>query len=312
MTYASGGLIEAVDYGLTATTGLIGSVNAIWGAGTGDSGYGQTDTLSPVAAGNTVTALQWSTLIDRINSMRLHQSGVSSGLTSPTAGATIAFLSTLNTQISTITTNKLLSNNTVGAQANATPMTNATGWVTSSVKEVSYTWTSAAAMRYFFNCGGYVSFTGSNSALSGNTKSLDWDGVLGDGISTGAGIVRIRSQSSEKINGGATALPSTFNNNLGFHDLTTTYQIILRQYSTNAVGGYNTNYATFEARLNAAVGTATILYLRMTLTDAAGDTFNDTVTGTVQLDYSHNPPVTTYLANVWGAATATAILNTQS
>jgi hypothetical protein len=40
MTYASGGLIEAVDYNNFAA-----SVNAIWGTGSGDRGYGQTDTV---------------------------------------------------------------------------------------------------------------------------------------------------------------------------------------------------------------------------------------------------------------------------
>lgn len=304
MTYAQFGLIEAADYGTATNLGFIGCVNAIWGVGTGDAGYGQTsNTLNPVAAGNTVTAAQWSTLIDRINSMRLHQSGVSSGLTSPVTGDVITFLSAMTTQLSTITTNRL-SRNATGTQANATAMTNATGWVTSSVKEVSYTWSSADAMRYFFNAGGSVNFSGANSALAGNSKSADWDTLL-----LNCGVVRINAQTSAKVGGLGTT--NILNTNLGFYDLTTSYQIILRQYSPNALGGYNLNYATFEARLNAAPGSATIMYLKMTLTEASGDAFDDTVTGTVQLDYSVIPPSTTYLANVWGAATATQITNTQ-
>lgn len=299
MTYASGGLIQATDY-----NGFVASVNAIWGTGSGDSGYGQTSTLSTVAASNTVTAAQWSTLIARINSMRQHQSGVTSGLTSPITGDIITFLSTMSTQISTITTNRL-SANAVGTQANATAMTSATGWVTSAVKEVSYTWSSAAAMRYFFNSGGYVSFTGANSALAGNTKSTDWDALL-----TACGVVRINAQTSQKVGGSGT--PSVNNTNLGFYDLTTSDQTILQQYSTTATGGYNLNYATFQARLNAAAGSSTILYMKMTLTDASGDVLDDTVSGTVQLDYSHVPPSTTYLSNVWGALTATQVTNTQA
>ena len=105
MAYSSGGLIEATDY-----NGFAASVNAIWGTGSGSSGYGQSTTLSTVAAANTVTATQWATLIARIDSMRQHQSGVTSGLTQPTTGDTITFLSTLNTQVTTITNNKLLNN----------------------------------------------------------------------------------------------------------------------------------------------------------------------------------------------------------
>ena len=102
MSYSSGGLIEATDY-----NGFAASVNALWGTGPGQRGYGQSTTLSTVAATNTVTATQWATLIARIDSMRQHQSGVTSGLTQPVAGDTITFLSTLNGQISTIDTKRL-------------------------------------------------------------------------------------------------------------------------------------------------------------------------------------------------------------
>lgn len=303
MTYASGGLIEATDYGTAANLGFVGCVNAIWGTGTGDAGYGQTE-LPPVAAATTVTAVQWQNLIDRIDKMRQHQSGVTSGLTSPSPGSIITFLSTLTTQLSTITTNRL-SITGVQTTANATAMTNATGWIGTAVKEVSYSWPNANAMRYFFNAGGYVSFTGANSALAGNTKSTDWDALL-----TACGVVRINAQSSQKVGGSGT--PTVNNTNLGFYDLTTSDQTILQQYSTTATGGYNTNFATFQARLNAAPGSATVLFMKMTLTDASADVLDDTVTGTVQLDFSHTPPITTYLANTWGAATANnAVTNTQ-
>jgi hypothetical protein len=51
MSYSSGGLIEATDY-----NGFAASVNALWGTGTGQRGYGQSTTLSTVAATNTVNA----------------------------------------------------------------------------------------------------------------------------------------------------------------------------------------------------------------------------------------------------------------
>lgn len=292
MTYASGGLIQSTDY-----NGFVASVNAIWGTGSGDAGYGQTSTLSTVAASNTVTAVQWQNLIDRINSMRQHQSGVTSGLTRPNPGDIIAFLSTMSSQISTITTNRL-SASVVGTQANATAAAGGFG-----TRQVQYTWTTAAGMRHFFNGGGYVSFTAANSAMSGNTKSLDWDALL-----TACGVVRIRAQSSEKVTGTGSGTPAVLNTNLGFYDLTTSNQLILQQYSTTATGGYNLNYASFYARLDAAPGSSRVLYLTMIPTDAAADVIDDETLGTVQLDYSHVPPSTAYLtANVWGAVTGATI-----
>jgi len=90
MSYSQGGTIEATDY-----NGFAASVNAVWGSGTGDSGYGQTSTLSTVAAGNTVTATQWATLIARLDSMRNHQAGTASGITQPTAGDLISYISNI-------------------------------------------------------------------------------------------------------------------------------------------------------------------------------------------------------------------------
>lgn len=305
MTYASGGLIQATDY-----NGFVNSINTIWGAGSGDSGYGQSTTLATVAASNTVTAVQWSNLIARMNSISIHQSGSGSGITPPVTGNIITYVSTLSGKISTYNTNRL-SAATRSGNVTMTAMTNATTWgaatgVQTCTKEVSLTWPNANAMRYFFNCGGYAEFTGQNSVLSTNTKSTDWDALL-----SACGVVRIRSQSSSKVGGSGT--PSVNNTNLGFHDLTTSYQIILRQYSTTATGGYNLNYATFEAKLNAAVGSATVLSMKMTLSDVSTDNgiAADGVVGTVQLDYYNTPPEVTNLANVWGLPTGANITNTQ-
>lgn len=305
MTYASGGLIQATDY-----NAFVASVNAIWGTGTGDAGYGQATTLSTVASSDTVTAAQWATMISRLNSISQHQSGTNTALTSPTANTVITYLSTLSSTISTLTTNRL-SFNTQGTSTTAT-ISNTTVWTTSAVKEMSLTFANTNAMRYFFNNGGEIVFTGKNSVLAGNTKSTDWDALL-----AACGDVRIRAQVSAKVGGSGT--PSVNNTNLGFYDLTTAYQKIIEQYSTTATGGYNLNFATFEAKLNASPGSSTVLSVRMTLTDAATDVVDpltgatpDTVTGTVQLDVTYTRPEATNISNVWGAITTATVTNTQA
>jgi hypothetical protein len=264
-----------------------------------------------VAASNTVSATQWQNLIDRINKMRQHQSGVTSGLTSPNAGDVITFLSNMSNQIATCTNNRLLVNATLSETPNW--IENATGWTTTAVKEISLNFTGGAnAMRHFFNGGGYVSFHGASSNLSGNTKSLDWDSLL-----IAAGGVKITALDSARINtpaGSFSGTPSTNPNTvlIGFYDLDTTDKTILQQSSTNAVGGYNLNNVVLQARLNALPGSATTMYLKMILNDASGDVVNDTVTGTVRLDVNYAPPLTTYLTqNSWGTITAASSVNTQ-
>jgi hypothetical protein len=299
MTYASGGLIQATDY-----NGFANSINAIWGAGSGNSGWGQTSTLATVAASNTVTAAQWATLIARLDSIRRHENNVTSGLTQPVAGNTITFLSTLSSVITTATNNR----NSWAASGTAVTITstaNAAGWVTSATREATLTFASANAMRYYFNAGGYVQFGGVPSTITGNTKSTDWDTLLNN-----CGYVRIFNNTSDRTSG--TGTTSIYNTNLGFWDLTTSNQVILRQYSTNTVGGYNLNYATFQARLNAAPGSSTVLTMSMVLTDASGDVLDDTVGAGVYMQSWHVPPATTYISNTWGTPTLANTTNTQA
>lgn len=297
MTYASGGLIQATDY-----NGFVASVNAIWGTGSSDSGYGQTTTLSTVtAASSTVTATQWSDLIARINSLRNHQTagGLGSGITQPSTGNTITYLSSLSTQISTATSNKLLNagdGNAAAGGSGTTSASNATGWTVTRSLEISYTFLSANQMRYFFNTGGFFDYNASSSALAGNTKSTDWD-ALTDAF----GTTRIRSQSSSK-EGGSGSL-NINNTNAGFYDLTTSNTAVMRQYSTTAAGGYTSNYITSYARLNAAPGSSTIIYLLIVLQDDAADGLDDTVSGTATLNTAGYASGVTYIANTWGTFT---------
>ena len=85
MAYTTGDTILDNHYNDFAT-----SVNAVWGSGSGDSGYGQTDTVSSVSAGTTITAAQWTTLLARISSAASHQGSSITSISSPSAGDTIS------------------------------------------------------------------------------------------------------------------------------------------------------------------------------------------------------------------------------
>jgi len=300
MTYASGGLIEASDY-----NNFVTSVNAIWGTGSSDSGYGQANTLSNVSPAGSITATQWINLIDRIDSMRAHQSGVTSGLTSPIAGDVIAYLSTLSSQLSSINTNRL-SNTGSGFAADSLggvkTLSNSSGFTTTRTQEFSITFLSYDQMRYFFNTGGFVSITANNSALTGNTKSTDFDALC-----TAFGTTRIYAQLSEKSGGSGTL--STSNTAFGFYDLDTTDQLIFRQYSTTTTGGYNSNYISSFARVNSNT-VPTVIRLKIVLQDDAADGVDDTVSGIVRTDCTARASGVAYVANVWGSQTSAVVTDT--
>jgi hypothetical protein len=311
MTYASGGLIEALDY-----NNFVASVNAIWGVGSGNSGYGGANLGNVnVSGAEIVTAVQWNTLISRLDSITNHQAGTGSGITARVAGNVITYLSTITSSISTLTTNRLnAATNSTGYQGST--VSNSTGWTTTAVKEVSLTWPNANAMRYYFNAGGYVTFDcdHTGTVLTGNTKSTDWDALI-----TAAGTIRINANSSAKVAGSGT---QTINNTaLGFYQMPSgatwpiapnTAAVISRQYSTTATGGYTSNFITYEARINAAAGSSTTMFLRATLSDGSADIANDTVSGALIMRYAVTPPEVTHIANTWGTITANnAVTNTQ-
>jgi hypothetical protein len=301
MTYAQGGLIQATDY-----NGFVASVNAIWGTGSGDAGYGQSTTLSTVAASNTVTATQWSTLISRLNSISTHQSGSGTGITSPSAGNVITYLSTLSSTISTLTTNRLNYNN-ASSSSSTTTTSEGTSWSGTCDMRITFSFSSANAMRYFFNCGGRIRFTAKNSALAGNLKSTDWDTLV-----LNCGTVQIFAQQSSRDTD-ASGSPTINNTNLGFYDLTTSEQVIVRQYSTDPTGGYSTNnYADFSAWLNASPGSATAITVRVYLVDGGADGVDDTVIGTTQMDAYIVYPEVTNIANVWGTGTGSVTLHSKT
>ena len=280
MAYSQGGLIEASDYNT-----FVSNINSIWGVGSGDSGYGQTGTLTTVALSNTITATQWATLIARLDSLRNHQSGVTSGLTQPSTGDVIEYLNILNSQISTATSNRLSNNEGIVTAATA----NATGTWDGTVqadRECTFTFASANQMRYFFNAGGYITFNVVNSSFSGNTKSSNWD-TLADNLAT------------QTINSG------------NFYSLSTSNST--RASATGSGADYASNILYLQARLNAAPGASTVLTLRALFADNSADTFDDVVTGTARLDATAHEANATAITNSWGTVTgASNVTVTQS
>ena len=312
MTYSSGGLIQAADYNSFAT-----SINTIWGTGSGSSGYGQSTTLSNATAAVTIASTEWSAAVSRLNSMRAHQSGATYAPTSPTSGGLIQYLSDFSTTVTTITTNKNAFN--ANGSDSTTNYDNSTGWYTSSQREVSLTFASGDAARYFFNAGGQIRV--SFSLTSGdNSKSTDWATLCSD-----AGTLVFGSNTFSKSGGGGNA-PSTYNTGIGYYSLTTSYQTLSQQYSTGSAGSYySNNYIQFQVKSNGVQGAnsdkGSVITFNANFVDAATDSNwaqlygnpdqIDEVHGTLRMAVTIRYPSSTYLSSTaWGTPTLAQVTNT--
>ena len=305
MAYSSGGLIEAVDY-----NNRVNALNSIWGAGSGANGYGQTSTtLSTTSTSATVTATQWASLIARLDAITVHQTGVPSSISQPTAGTTIAWLNTIDTKIAATYTNRLAVSFRGALNLTAVgTVTNSTGWYTSSTKEFSYTFSSTDTVRYFFNAGGLLSMS-ITQAAGANLKSTDWSNFYTNQV----GVISLGYSSCSRSGSGGDNL--TQNTGIGWSSLTTTYQTLFSIGSTTATGYYGNNYITIEAKLGASNN---IIVFRFISYDVALDSApfrnltQQVVSGANTVNVGWTPPETTYLTNTWGTPSLITITNSQS
>jgi hypothetical protein len=249
MTYAAGGIIEAVDFNRTTWgsntggtyTNALNNLAYIHGTGYGRYGYGQsTSPYTQVAINSTVTAAQWSGLINGVNSSLSLQGSANISPGSVTAGGTITYYSTIVSGVDTAWTAANTAN--VGStSANVTTsVTGTTDWGGATERRTRFTftctWANADQARYWWNAGGRIHVT---CALTtgGTTRNTDWSS-----LASAVGNVVIGYNTTTKSGGSGTvdtikSAPLTGGYWLGTavagsHSGTSTLQF--RQYSANA------------------------------------------------------------------------------
>lgn len=311
MAYSSGGVIEATDYNTlvgasnsTTTTQL----NAIWGVGTGDMGYGQTiSDTAPVTGGSDpgtsseVSAAQWATMLNRINAMRQHQGAaapISVGEI-PVTGSVIQVVNNIQTNINACYTNR----HSLGAAGTTTNGSNftfslslAAGTFTGSQNR-TVTWGSADAMRYFFNAGGQIIYR----IVSADNTDNDTRGNTVEGwLESNLNNITVRARSTSF---GGTSY-GTWGTAKGRYDLSNVAQTLFK-YEPG--GTYGT---TDSVRLNAQVNNAdpnSATQLTFNLYIAVLQGFNNSTTYTDTVNVIHRidvvEPSTTYLAKTWSTPT---------
>ena len=326
MSYSSGGLIEATDYNNfigTNPSGTANRINTIWAVGNGNAGYGQT-ALSAVSAAGLVTATQWATAVNTLNSIKTHQDGSGTGIGAPTAGSLISYLATFSSSVSTAYTNRLT------AATNGTDITGsapaATTWnvATPTTQQITRTATFASAdqARYFWNAGGKLVLTFSCVNTLGNAKGADWLSLL----NTKMASMIVGSTTNSRTGTGGTV--SASNTALGYWNCTTSNQSIITLTSASATADYSSNSIAVGIKTNGVQGAnadvGTVFTFTIDLTDAAADTntapsgipvyvpagtaptqgnFNDALNLAITTNITVRPPETTNLTSSWGTVT---------
>ena len=277
MAYTAGSTILATDYnGFVADNA--DSVNGIWSTGAGSKGYGES-ALSTVAAAATITATQWSTLNSKISAIASHQGTTITSRANPTAGNTVAILTNLSADITSITAkrgNAAASGAQTTTFSGAASKTTNTGsadaaWTITFTHTV--TWASADAARYFFNAGGRIKWESSKTS-TGQDGDAEWNDLattlVGDIYITGGSDLNPQTIAATSYTGttkvGGTGTPNTLATGTGWFNLTTGDTQLYRQYADTAP--YAGQYISITAK---TAGSGSQLVLTTTWVDPGGD-----------------------------------------
>jgi hypothetical protein len=309
MSYAQFGLVEASDFNTRAggnPTTSSSTVNAVWATGGGQTGYGQT-AVGNVASGQTVAATNWASMINSINSANAHQGAASTGLTAPSAGGVVTFLSGLGTAITNINTNK--GNAAAQGTTSSNTQTTVSSWTDYANFAFTCSFANGDAARYFFNSGGQLKFSvthanidaGINAAM--NTLCTAVGTIVISGQNSGSRTIAGTAYNGiTKIGGSGSATLST---NAGYFGLSTGNTTILDQDSGTAP--YTTTVQVLGyARTNGVQGSnsdnGSIVYVNVVLDKISG---NGTLGSGSTCTLTVTPPSTTNISNTWGTITLT-------
>jgi len=278
MAYTSGDLILDDHYNGFAT-----NTNDVWGSGSGDYGYGQSNTISSVSAGSTVSATQWATLLSRITSAASHQGSSITSITSPSVGNTISAYTALSGNITTIRNNRR--NYTANGSDSPSTATRSTGWFTDCIFTHTFSFGNTTQLRYFSNAGGRIRMSFGRSGGTSNSKNTEWTDLCSK-----AGTVSIDPNA-----------------------LTSSY--VQKSKTLADTAPYTSNYIKTEAYHN---GSGTV-YVKCSFVDNSSDVYGDEtwsyptdITSYDRVDGSTTctgiirPPSTTYLTSSWGTPTVSS------
>ena len=294
MAYVSGDTITGDQYNIFVNNSSSPfGYNHFAGTGSGEYGLGQTH-IAQVSGGNstTITASQFNTLFTGMTNIANHTNDTLTSAAQVSAGTTIAIRSALETDLATLAASVAGgctgATDGISAASAVGTSTNAATWNSSSTIERSVTFASADAMRHFFNAGGKIRIN--PTCVTGIAGSKDT--VFNDLTTTATGNLDIAAHSTTRSGSGETLTTNGLSN--GFHDLGTSYTVLLKLTSDNS--GYTSNTVEYSAKLDAAVGTAVTLTVKMVSSDPACDaTYTSPNTSGVPANPNEAPRMTLLL-----------------
>ncbi len=242
--------------------------NHFAGTGSGSYGLGQTH-INTVSVGDTINASHWNTLFTGMDTIANHTNDTMTSRSAVSAGDAIAIKAAVETDLATLaaSVNAGSPNATALTDDGQGTSTNGSTWNSTSTIERSVTFASADAMRHFFNAGGSIKCDPGTSGSTDGGKDLAFQSLC-DAI----GIFTLKSKTCSKSGSGDTQV--TLNSSNGFHDLGTSYTSMVK-FTSSDYAGYSNNFIEILCKLNAAVGTATVLTIKMQSEDPSS---NDTYT----------------------------------
>jgi len=245
---------------------------SLLGPGAGTRGYNQSVISSDVFTGNQITRAQWDLLKTDIVNILYHQNGELPNIITVNSGDVIQFgaghpNSNYNTLLDTATANRFQVAASQSVVASKGTATYTSAWSSSAQFTLTITFATADQGRYFFNSGGKIRLNTSISSGSGTAQYNAWVNFLNS-----VGIRSFGADTDPLVN---------------YYTLTNSFQ---SYYQSSLSTPYSANNYRLEARTdvsNNSNGTATILTLRVTLTDAYTDPGapapGDSVDGTITI-----------------------------
>ena len=235
-------------------------------AGTGSANYGlNQSSIATVSAGGTINASNWNSLFTGLDNIanHLNRSITSSSVS---AGDAIAIRSALVSDLANLAA--AVAGGSTGADAlsdrAAGSSTNGNTWNSTSTIERSITFANNATMRAFFNAGGSIKIDpGTSGSVDGNKDTVFEE------LTAAVGVLEFKAHATTRSGSGETQTTNDFGN--GFHDLgSNSYASKLKLTSNNS--GYTSDYIEIFVKINAAVGSATVITVKMVGSDPAADT----------------------------------------
>jgi hypothetical protein len=148
-------------------------------------------------------------------------------------------------------------------------------WNSSLTAEATYTFANEGACRGYFNGGGRIGFSASRSGGSSTTQNTNWTDTL-----SAMGDAQLLHDQGAGSSG--------TNNNIGFYELTTSYQTIWTKFGS---GSYASNFFRLEAKVNSTTN-PTVVTCKATFSDphaeGAGALGPDGIAGTGDEGYGND------------------------